>query len=79
MTPYDEIVAALKKAQMGKADLNKITGIPWGPLGHALEVLTLEGKVVKEGLRYRLPKENGYALPFYRTHNLVHGRSPRER
>ncbi len=52
-TPYDAVLNALQRAAMSKAELTKITGIPYGPLGHALEVLILEGKVKKEGMRYK--------------------------
>ncbi len=53
MTPYELILQALSKAQMSKTDIAKVTGVPMGPLGHALEVLIIEKKVEKVGLRYR--------------------------
>ncbi len=58
MTPYDLICQTLMRAEKSKADINKATSIPYGPLGHALEVLIIEGKVLRHGLRYKLT-QNG--------------------
>jgi len=80
MTPYEEILKALRRAAMGKTDISRVTGVPFGPLGHALEVLTIEGKVIREGLRYRLPAERtGHPPPFFQSTPGVWGCSPRPR
>lgn len=53
-TVSERILKALKGAERPKSQLIRATGVPYGPLGHALEVLVLEGYVARQGLRYRL-------------------------
>lgn len=55
-TDEERIIEALKRAEMSKTDLFKITGLPYGPLGHVLNILILKGRVEKVGLRYKLKK-----------------------
>ena len=54
MTPKELILRALKRAEMSKNVLYECIGVPFGPLGFALDALILEGKVEKHGVRYRL-------------------------
>jgi hypothetical protein len=55
MQPYQYILDALKRSQMTKGALVKCTGIPYGVIDHAIEVLLLEGKIIKvDLLRYQL-------------------------
>ena len=61
-SPYDAILFALKKADLSKGRISEITGIPYGPLGHALEVLTLGGEVKRHALRYSITDKGRRAL-----------------
>lgn len=61
-TPFEAILFALSKAEMSKSRISEVAGIPWGACGHALEVLTLEGKVVKRALRYAITDKGRKAL-----------------
>lgn len=61
-TPYEAILRALNKADLSKGRISEISGVPYGPLGHALEVLTLEGKVEKKSLRYKITDKGRKSL-----------------
>jgi len=54
MTPYNLVLKALRTAEKSKTTLIKETGVPYGPIGHTLEVLVLEGKVRRASLRFRI-------------------------
>ena len=54
MNPYDLVLHTLGRAEKSKNEITRATGVPFGVLGHALEVLIMEGKVLRVGLRYRL-------------------------
>ena len=54
MTPYERVLVQLKRSQMSRTALVKITGIPYGAINHVLAVLLLEGKILKEGDRYKI-------------------------
>ncbi len=54
MTPYQDILACLKKAEKSKSQIMHATGQPYFAVERILAVLVLEGKIVKNGLRYKL-------------------------
>ena len=54
MEAHQTIINALLRASMTETALVKNTGMAYGPLRHVLAVLISEGRIVKEGMRYRL-------------------------
>lgn len=64
MKEYEPILHALGRSQMSKSALVRVTGITYGLIDRALQVLILEGKVVRFGARYKLvEKRNGKGIP----------------
>lgn len=54
------ILTALRRAEKSKSQIMNETGLPYGIVSRLLEVLTLEGRVRKKGLRYVIMERNGY-------------------
>lgn len=57
MTPYQNVLASLKNAEKSKAQIINATGEPYFVVCRVLSVLVLEGKVVRQGLRYKLKEK----------------------
>ncbi|MEP2987268.1 MAG: hypothetical protein ABJP08_28855 [Roseibium sp.] len=62
MENYQTILNALKRSEQPLRAIMRSTGLSQEVVQHALDVLTLENKVVRYGARYKLKeKRNGKA------------------